>query len=147
VATRTGTPLAWGCRLMDPSEDKASTVSENFRERLIGACGPGTWRPYAAPVELDELLARLILFKTYILESARLEEIDHLFPVLGYDGLLRLLSSGAFEIDLSYASIAYLREIDEGFAAGARCLLCLTPSGHGGRCRGWVSASSASKSA
>ena len=102
---------------MDPSEDKASTVSENFRERLIGACGPGTWRPYAAPVELDELLARLILFKTYILESARLEEIDHLFPVLGYDGLLRLLSSGAFEIDLSYASIAYLREVDEGFGS------------------------------
>ena len=42
---------------MDPSEDKASTVSENFRERLIGAYGPGTWRPYAAPMELDELLA------------------------------------------------------------------------------------------
>ena len=79
---------------MDPSEDKASTVSENFRERLIGAYGPGTWRPYAAPMELDELLARLILFKTYILESARLEEIDHLFPVLGYDGLLRLLTWG-----------------------------------------------------
>ena len=37
--------------------------------------------------------------------------------MLGYDGLLRLLSSGAFEIDLSYASIAYLREVDEGFGS------------------------------
>jgi hypothetical protein len=97
---------------MDPTKDRAVTV--NFRERLTGACAAGTWRPYSAPVELDELLARFILFKTYILESARIEEIDHLFSVLGHASLLSLLRSGAFEIDLTYASIAYLTKVDEG---------------------------------
>ncbi len=50
-------------------------------------------------VDLNAVVRRLILFDTYILKSIRLKEFPFLTSELGFDGMMQLLQSSAFEVE------------------------------------------------
>lgn len=69
----------------------------NFQTRLVAPAARGE-RGNVTGVEIGDVVARLLLFETYILDSVRLREIPHLLSAFSADGLRELISSRALQI-------------------------------------------------
>ena len=76
---------------------EASTSMELAR-RLIAPVARVTGRS-SVEVDLEAFVFRLLLFDHYVIASIRLLELPALLSAFSYDGLVRLLRSGAISID------------------------------------------------
>lgn len=79
--------------------------SAAFQHRLIGSTTSFNVHTETFQVDVGNILRRLLLFDTYILESVRLLEIPDMVRLLGLQGTLELLRSRALRIYLNALSI------------------------------------------
>jgi hypothetical protein len=86
----------------------AQTVPElNFQARLLA---PAAHREgnQVTGVEIGDIVARLLLFDTYILDSMRLREVPGLVSAFGVGGLRDLITSRAFQIRCEPLAVAQI---------------------------------------
>lgn len=81
----------------------------DFRETLIGPCAeaPEIDRD-SVTVDFPAIVARLLLFDNYILQSIRLLEFPHFVNVFGLSGVFDLLSSKLLKIHCDIATFAQI---------------------------------------
>lgn len=68
----------------------------DHRKRLLARVFSGTEQ--GGTVDLGELLARLLLFDTYVIDSVHFFEIPRFVAAFGFEGTVHLLESGALQI-------------------------------------------------
>lgn len=80
----------------------------SIRDRLLAPCA--TLLPDeddVVTVDIGAVVRRLLLFDTYVLESIRFLETRALVEAFGFDGLLKLLGSGALKIRCQVCTLGH----------------------------------------
>src|SRR5579872_2261615 len=77
--------------------EKMPRLQPDFQTRLI-APARRLQGNRVIGVEVSDVVLRILLFETYILDSARLLEIPHLVSAFGVDGLIEFLRRGILQI-------------------------------------------------
>lgn len=72
----------------------------DFRQRLLGRLIVNGPDGHHAGVDDSALIQRLLLFETFIVQSARFWEFPYLIRTYGYEGAMALLRSGAISLEL-----------------------------------------------
>jgi hypothetical protein len=88
-------------------------MTADIRTRLIAPCATPREQKLddlAVDIDVGALLRRILLFDRYIIESWRLAEFDPLVRLLGADGTISLLRSGAVAIHCDVMDVAELSE-------------------------------------
>src|SRR6266545_3866841 len=83
---------------MEKSAQNTDAKAEfNFQTRLI-APAVQHHAGHVTAVEISDVVTRLLLFDTYILDSLRLREVPYLVSAFSADGLRELINSRALQI-------------------------------------------------
>ena len=100
-----------------------SAPESNFQARLI-APGARHQGGNVIGAEISDIVARLLLFDTYILDSTRLREFPHLVSAFSADGLRELINSQALQIRCEPMVIAQIGQTAIGAEYGPPLSSC-----------------------
>ena len=113
------------CVCLGLGSRRHGTAHMSLRDRVLGPCAWQVAESEEIVVDVDELLTRLLLFETYVLDSFALKELPKLVALFGYDGVIELLQADALKLHPYRLFAGHLIRNQPGLAAG-RMLYSLT---------------------
>jgi hypothetical protein len=102
-------------------QDNKHAPSGDLQSRLISPCARLAPENRQAIPDVAAIFRRLILFDTYIVQTIRFKEFVPLARTLGIDNVLKLLDSGALQLELDPTQIIQVGQMSDGptFSTGA----------------------------
>jgi len=94
----------------------------NFNRRLIAPCAVSIRENNGIKFNLKSFINRLIIFDTYILQSARLKEIPLFIRYFGYDGTKKLLSSNSIKLNYDIMAVGQLERKSKSMGVEVKTL-------------------------
>src|SRR5438309_11827432 len=86
----------------------------DLQSRLISPCARFVPKGEQAIPDVPALFRRLMLFETYILQTIRFKEFVPLVRTLGIQNVLKLLDSGALQLELDPTQIIQVGQMSDG---------------------------------
>jgi hypothetical protein len=85
-----------------------------LRDRLIGPCAQQAVDAANIRVDLDAFVQRLLLFDTYVLQSAHMLEVPALASLFGIGGLVTVLKAGALRVQCDAVAMGQIGQTTFG---------------------------------